>query len=231
MRQAHTRAQASRASQGVGRKIAVRTRFFDDFLLDCCCGSVGVGEGRGGKSVYKKRRKRDVFFASVWRPWRWFSFMYRRKEGGEKKKRELIKNVLILGCGMDTRAWRLPLGENVTVVEVGVLCFVFVCESHGQTARSSRFLNSLSVFLTCNLKLHNYTHTHQTGRCTSSVARQGTSPRTTCFFFLFFLFFLLSPTTDSRAPPSRTYRPLLFHLGRTSQTSPLQYSNTHKHKH
>ena len=127
MRQAHTRAQASRASQGVGRKIAVRTRFFDDFLLDCCCGCVGVG-------VCNKRRKRDVFFASVWRPWRKFSFMYRGKRGERgKKKRELIKQVLILGCGMDTRAWRLPLGENVTVVEVCgcVFCLLCICDLYG----------------------------------------------------------------------------------------------------
>lgn len=58
---------ANRPSQGVGRKIACRTRFFDDFLLDCSSSSP-------------------------------------------------ISLFVILGAGMDTRAWRLPL--NGTVLEV-----------------------------------------------------------------------------------------------------------------
>jgi O-methyltransferase involved in polyketide biosynthesis len=95
----------NRASQGIGRKIAVRTRFFDDFLLDCCT---------------------DIFVsAQPPRSRRWlralfpFNWLLRRRQRPRQPRTAPIKQVLILGCGMDTRAWRLPLNDNV-VVEVDV---------------------------------------------------------------------------------------------------------------
>jgi len=110
MRQARERVSGGReggreggrgGSQGVGRKIAVRTRYFDDFLMEC--GREGGREG--GRS----------WLSVLFRPWRW---VRGGREGG-KGGGGGIEQVLILGSGMDTRAWRLPL-PNTTIIEVDV---------------------------------------------------------------------------------------------------------------
>ncbi len=77
----------------------MRTRFFDDFLLDCC-------------SDAKPPRRRLNWLRAFFFPLNW---LLRRRHRPPLP----IKQVLILGCGMDTRAWRLPLHDTV-VVEVDV---------------------------------------------------------------------------------------------------------------
>ncbi|KAM3568334.1 hypothetical protein VYU27_009540 [Nannochloropsis oceanica] len=94
-------------SQGVGRKIAVRTRYFDDFLQDCCL-TQGISE-KGS------RGDGPAWLSLLFRPWRWVM----RGIGGGRGRKGVIDQVLILGSGMDTRAWRLPL-PDVTIIEVDV---------------------------------------------------------------------------------------------------------------
>jgi methyltransferase (TIGR00027 family) len=108
----HARAHTHRASQGVGRKIAVRTRFFDDFLLDAC----------GLDAKPPRQRKRQWLrrlFSPLGRMRRLLLWRHRDKQEEGEARRGAIKQVLILGCGMDTRAWRLPLHDTI-VVEVDV---------------------------------------------------------------------------------------------------------------
>lgn len=85
----------------MGRKIAVRTRFFDDFILDACSGS-----------PYSPPRRRS-------RLRRLLSYLFGRNQPPQPPSPDPITQVLILGCGMDTRAWRLQL-PNATIVEVDV---------------------------------------------------------------------------------------------------------------
>lgn len=91
----------------MGRKIAVRTRFFDDFLLDAC----------GSSSSSAPHKHSGLLRRSLGRLG--FGWLSRRPRRHRRSAVAPIKQVLILGCGMDTRAWRLPL-HDATVVEVDV---------------------------------------------------------------------------------------------------------------
>ena len=86
----------------MGRKIAVRTRYFDDFTLDACSSS------SSSSPTSKGRRLRRLLAALFGQP-----------QPQPPRPTPPITQVLILGCGMDTRAWRLQL-PNATIVEVDV---------------------------------------------------------------------------------------------------------------
>lgn len=88
----------------MGRKIAVRTRYFDDFILDCCSSTSSSSPTSKGR-----RRLRRLLAA----------LFGRRHPQPPRPTPAAITQVLILGCGMDTRAWRLQL-PNTTIVEVDV---------------------------------------------------------------------------------------------------------------
>lgn len=94
----------------MGRKIAVRTRYFDDFLLDAC--SNNSNNNSYNKPASARRRLLAPFQ-------RLLSLLRLRRRTQDPHPKPIINQVLILGCGMDTRAWRLPL-PNATVVEVDV---------------------------------------------------------------------------------------------------------------
>lgn len=88
----------------MGRKIAVRTRFFDDFIMAACSGTPTPTRRRS-----LLRRLLSSLLGRL-RP---------RPPSSPPPHDPAITQVLILGCGMDTRAWRLPL-PNATIVEVDV---------------------------------------------------------------------------------------------------------------